>query len=61
MIGGYRMLIKLLAWLPDILAASGAACIVTGAALLHPVAGLFAAGAALISAAVILSKGGDAR
>lgn len=55
------MLIKLLAWLPDILAASGAACIVTGAALLHPVAGLFAAGAALISAAVILSKGGDAR
>lgn len=50
---------KLLAWLPDVLAVLGAACIVTGAALLHPIAGVFAAGVVLIAAAVVISKGGD--
>ena len=50
---------KLLAWLPDVLAVLGTACIVLGAALLHPIFGVFAAGAALIAAAVIISKGGD--
>ena len=51
---------KLLVWLPDVLAVLGAACIVLGAALLHPIAGIFVGGAALIAAAVIVSKGGDA-
>lgn len=50
---------KLWIWLPDVLAVLGAASIVTGAALLHPIAGIFAAGVALIAAAVVISKGGD--
>lgn len=58
MIGGYKVR-KLWIWLPDVLAVLGAACIVTGAALLYPIAGVFAAGVALIAAAVVISKGGD--
>lgn len=50
---------KLLAWLPDVLAVLGTACIITGAALLHPIAGIFVGGVALIAAAVVISKGGD--
>ena len=50
---------KLLAWLPDVLAVLGMACIVWGTALLHPIAGIIVGGVALIAAAVIISKGGD--
>ena len=51
---------KLWIWLPDVLAVLGAACIVLGAALLHPIAGIIVGGVALIAAAIIISKGGDA-
>lgn len=50
---------KLWIWLPDVLAALGAACIVWGVALLHPIAGIIIGGVALIAAAVVISKGGD--
>ena len=49
---------KLLAWLPDVLAVLGMACIVWGAALLHPAAGLIVGGVVLLILALGICKSG---
>lgn len=43
-------------WIPDVLVALGAACIVVGGFLICPVSGWIVLGVVLIAAAIILSR-----
>lgn len=46
-------------WMPDILATAGAVCISTASYLLNPILGIAVIGVSCISAAIVISKGGE--